>query len=858
MPAPAPVPPTIAGYTFLSLIAQGRASAVWTAADEAEQRTVAIKVVPITEAVDAARFLREARALRSLEHPNVVRCHAAGRQEHILYLVMEYLTGGDVARLIQRSLVAEATALRIARDVAAGLEALDRAGLTHRDIAPGNILLDQAGTAKIGDFGLVRSTAASRLTRTGEVLGTPAYAAPEQVRGARNADVRSDIYAVGAMLYALITGSPPFTGSTLWAVMEQVEHAPRPDPRTLAPTVSTQARAIIQCAMALSPDDRYQSPSELHEDLIAVTGGGVPRNAGRRRPRAQLEEHVAAPPWWSAASLPAVGLGMLGAALLGMLLGYGSTAGESADHRAARQARDQKSAESWTAYLARFPQGQALAEATTSIQLHARLDELAGELRSGEQLLRQRTELAAQRFQAGGERAPAPPIESGAALHAAPASATTSAAPPAPTPPPRPPQSPSAPPPGTGAPAAAPSPDPAAPRASPAPAAPAQPAPAQAFPALPVPAPVVSAQPNPAAASSQRPLQRETMDGTPDFVATWCHPADARIILLWNIAGDVWRSSNGAASWVKSEVAGGLLYPAVQAYADAAGNAIFIPSRGPMLGIISTDGGVHFRAVPPPWPVPTPAPVELAASPQFQAVMNPSGQLIVGWKESVRSPGPWKLQTSRDQGASWTLKEVSTLVYFALYPGRSATLLFTYDGPSRSTSVSSDLGSTWKPIVPANRDGMIINALPFAAEAERLTLLDSTHGPRLIMLDRDGMLVGVQPLDPRQRFHPPALRVWLRALAIDPSDPRILYLAGTGIGLARSMDHGASWACCAVDFAAQFGAGIELSFTAGPAQRLVMTTRKEVTILDDHAHLAEMFPVPLDTVLTNLASQKPR
>jgi hypothetical protein len=151
---------------------------------------------------------------------------------------------------------------------------------------------------------------------------------------------------------------------------------------------------------------------------------------------------------------------------------------------------------------------------------------------------------------------------------------------------------------------------------------------------------------------------------------------------------------------------------------------------------------------------------------------------------------------------------------------------------------------------------MFINALPFAAASGFLILLDPTYGSRLVMIARDGMLAGVQQIDAHFIMRERSIR--LLSLAIDPTDPRILYLAGDEIGLARSMDQGASWACSTVDFAPLFGAGVALTFTGGAAPRLVMTSRKEVTILDDHAHLLEMFPVPLDTVLTNIASKKPR
>ena len=349
-------PPDLPGFICHTPIGAGRHGTVWQARRLADEREVAVKVVPAAQAGDGARFLREARVLEALDHPHVVRCLGAGRQGDVLWLAMELAAGGDCLRLRQRAVVSEATILGLARDAAAGLGALHQAGLVHRDLTPSNLLLDADGRCLLGDFGLV-STGQDHLTATGSILGTPAYLSPEQARGDA-VEQRSDLYGLGACLYSLLTSQAPYQGET-WAVLRAVEAGPFPDPRLLRSDCSGQLRAIIRACTARDPAHRYQQADQLREDAVAVLAGGVPHHAGALRTRLRAADDaglVQAPPPPRPRWPVTVGAGLAGlvAGLLVMRLGSGPDALERADFQ---RAGSNNSVADWRAYLDAHPRG---------------------------------------------------------------------------------------------------------------------------------------------------------------------------------------------------------------------------------------------------------------------------------------------------------------------------------------------------------------------------------------------------------------------------------------------------------------------------------------------------------------------
>jgi len=245
---------------------------VWLARQETLDRQVAIKVIRaevLNEPAYTARFLREARAAAKVNHPHVVAVHDAGHCDHGLFLVMEYVPGGDLHDACAGKPLEEARLVRILRAAAEGLQAIHDAGLLHRDLKPENIFLGADGLPKIGDLGLARSHAGDdRMTVTGHAIGTPAFMAPEQAHGAVDVDARCDIYSLAATGFALLTGRPPFVGATPWATVAQVINDPPPDPRVCNTAISPGVAHAIRSALAKDPAQRPATARAFAQSLL--------------------------------------------------------------------------------------------------------------------------------------------------------------------------------------------------------------------------------------------------------------------------------------------------------------------------------------------------------------------------------------------------------------------------------------------------------------------------------------------------------------------------------------------------------------------------------------------------------------
>ncbi len=299
--APSGEPQTVAGFKILGRLGQGGMGTVYRALQVSMNREVALKVIARQYAADpqfCERFLREARAAGAINHPNVITCYDVGQDREWLYMALELMTGGDASAVLKAhgGRVPEEQALRLIADCAHGLCALRRAGLIHRDIKPANIFISQDGVAKLGDLGLARSTSGDdRMTMTGAAMGTPAFMSPEQASGEADLDIRTDIYALGAALFSLITGETPYKGASAFAVVAKVINDPVPDPRLLAP-VSDNACAVLMHAMAKRKQERYQHPEALVEDLERVLAGRPPLlSAATAQPSSQLPTVLNAP-----------------------------------------------------------------------------------------------------------------------------------------------------------------------------------------------------------------------------------------------------------------------------------------------------------------------------------------------------------------------------------------------------------------------------------------------------------------------------------------------------------------------------------------------------------------------------------
>jgi serine/threonine-protein kinase len=262
-------------YRVQRLLGKGGMGAVYLADDEVLGELVALKVISSAFAVDEqamiARFRREAAAARKVSSPSVIRIHDIGEaRPGLLYLSMEYFAGRTLSELIaQRGIVPIKDVQDILQQVAAGLEAAHQAGVVHRDLKPSNVLVGERGTVKIIDFGLATTGFGDGLTATGAILGTPHYMAPEQVRG-KNVDARTDIYALGALAYHLVTGRPPFAGDNAIAIgFAHLSEPPNP-PRQLRKDCPASLEAAILAALAKSPDERPSTARAFLDQALAA------------------------------------------------------------------------------------------------------------------------------------------------------------------------------------------------------------------------------------------------------------------------------------------------------------------------------------------------------------------------------------------------------------------------------------------------------------------------------------------------------------------------------------------------------------------------------------------------------------
>ena len=264
-----------ARYDIQSILGEGGMGIVYKAHDRELDDIVAIKTLR-SEALSADptlldRFKQETRLARRITHPNILRTHDLGESNGLRYLSMEFVKGITLKGLVEQDqLIPTPVALRIAKQICAGLAAAHEVGVIHRDIKPQNIIIEPTGGLKVMDFGIARLTQDRGMTAAGTVIGTPDYMSPEQARG-QNLDFRSDIYSTGVLLYELFTSVLPFEGDTpLAVVLKHVQEKP-PSPQAKNPKIDPKIAAIILKCMQKDPADRFQSVNQLYEALTKVT-----------------------------------------------------------------------------------------------------------------------------------------------------------------------------------------------------------------------------------------------------------------------------------------------------------------------------------------------------------------------------------------------------------------------------------------------------------------------------------------------------------------------------------------------------------------------------------------------------------
>jgi serine/threonine-protein kinase len=329
-------------YRVASLLAHGGMATVYLGTDIRLDRTIALKIMHAELANDedfVRRFVAEARSIARLSHPNVVTVYDQGADGRTLYLAMEYVPGHTLRDLLrERGRLEPREALDIMDGVLAGLAAAHAGGIVHRDVKPENVLLGGPHPVKVADFGLARVMAGARQTKSGMIIGTAAYLAPEQVSGA-TADARTDVYAAGVMLFELLTGTQPHTGDTPLSVAYKHVNEIVPPPSAVVPGLPPALDTLVALATSRDPELR---PCDAGQFLHAITGvrNGLPLSAplpaaglaGRDRPRGSFDDTlpprpagtghaggdlppVAGPPGWHGAVPGGTAAGVAGGAM---------------------------------------------------------------------------------------------------------------------------------------------------------------------------------------------------------------------------------------------------------------------------------------------------------------------------------------------------------------------------------------------------------------------------------------------------------------------------------------------------------------------------------------------------------------
>lgn len=278
----------VGDYDIVSKLGQGAMGSVYLAKQASSGRMVALKILPPDLAKDPElleRFKREARACERISHPNIVSAVDFGTVDKYHYIAMEFVDGPDLeTQLKKNGRFPSELVLRVASDLCAALEAIERNGIVHRDIKPSNILMGSSSLFRLTDLGLASAgTGDQRLTLAGFAVGTPYYISPEQARGQLDVDIRADIYGLGATLYHLATGTVPFPGSNPVVVMTQHINAPLRPPREIVPDIDPNLDSLIRFMMSKDVAKRPQNAKQLRAAITRCQNGEDPTSPVRTR-----------------------------------------------------------------------------------------------------------------------------------------------------------------------------------------------------------------------------------------------------------------------------------------------------------------------------------------------------------------------------------------------------------------------------------------------------------------------------------------------------------------------------------------------------------------------------------------------
>jgi predicted Ser/Thr protein kinase len=274
----------VAGFRIESVLGRGGMSVVYVAEQMRLGRKVALKVLTTELAWDEQfreRFVRESHIAATIDHANIIPIYDAGEADGLLYIAMRFVQGPDLKEILKRGKLGVGRTIFLIEQLASALDAAHAHSLVHRDVKPGNILLEESTDhAYLTDFGVAKQTTARGLTSTGHFLGTVEYAAPEQIEGGP-VDARTDVYALGCVLYECLTSSPPFSHGTEHAVLHAHLVDPPPSVTRVRPELPHTLDGVIATAMAKVPDDRFASCGELAQATRTAASGAARRADGR-------------------------------------------------------------------------------------------------------------------------------------------------------------------------------------------------------------------------------------------------------------------------------------------------------------------------------------------------------------------------------------------------------------------------------------------------------------------------------------------------------------------------------------------------------------------------------------------------
>ena len=288
----------IAGFRIESVLGRGGMSVVYVAEQIRLARKVALKVLTTELAWDEQfreRFVRESHIAATIDHPNIIPIYDAGEDDGLLYIAMRFVQGPDLREILKRGAFGVGRTIFLVEQLASALDAAHAHALVHRDVKPGNILLEETTDhVYLTDFGVAKQTTARGLTSTGHFLGTVEYAAPEQIEGGP-VDARTDVYALGCVLYECLTGSPPYSHGTEHAVLHAHLVDPPPSVTRLRPELPQAFDGVVATAMAKAPEDRFRSCGELAHAARNAASGTARRVDGSPPGKAETIASTPAP-----------------------------------------------------------------------------------------------------------------------------------------------------------------------------------------------------------------------------------------------------------------------------------------------------------------------------------------------------------------------------------------------------------------------------------------------------------------------------------------------------------------------------------------------------------------------------------